>query len=180
MANPKRGTIVFVDHSWDGAPVGPEELVTLFIIPADDGGLILKFIAPLHGDPPPPGPPGPTDGLWEHEVVELFIAGAGDPVPYTEVEVGPHGHSLTLTLRGVRQVQERLVPLPVTVKRNITTWEADFSLPPALLPPPPRRFLVCAVHGPPGARRYLCVPPLPGPKPDFHQPDRWAPLVLPS
>lgn len=180
MSEPTAGVIVFIDRTWDDQPVGPEERVTLFLIPTPDGGIIAKFIAPFHRDPPPDAPPGPTDRLWEHEVVELFVAGAGQPVPYTEVEIGPYGHTLVLRLRGVRQVEETLIPLRATMNRDSRAWEAEFTLSPALLPPAPHRFLACSVHGPAQDRRYLCWPPLPGPKPDFHQPDRWTPLIFPS
>lgn len=180
MSGSTPGVIVFLDRTWDDQPVGPDEQVTLFLMAAQNGGIYAKFVAPFHGDPPPSAPPGPTDRLWEHEVVELFIAGEGEPVPYTEVEVGPYGHTLVLRLRGVRRVEESLLPIRATVGREGGVWEVDFTIPPELLPPGPYRFLACAVHGPPEARRYLCWPPLPSPKPDFHQPDRWAPLRFPT
>lgn len=159
-----------IAHTWDTTPATPAERasVTVERVPH---GLRLRIDAPFHGDPPPPGPSGPTDGLWAYEVVELFIVGAGaDGVPeYTEVEVGPHGHHLVLRLRGRRQAYARCLPLSVTVERAGARWTAVAHLPDALLPPPPHTANAFALHGVGESRRYLCATPTGGAQPDFHR-----------
>src|SRR5690349_13129517 len=97
-------TTLTIDRLWNGADASEREraAVALAWVP---GGLRIDVDAPFHGDPAPPARPGPCDRLWEFEVVELFLAGAasdGSPVPYTEVELSPHGHYLVLRLLGVR------------------------------------------------------------------------------
>ena len=47
-------------------------------------------------------------------------------------------------------------------------------------PPSPWRANAYRIHGPPDARAYLAATPLPGPQPDFHQPQRFAPVELPA
>ncbi len=169
-----------VGTTWDGAPVGADEAAELRLS-WSDGALALAVDAPFHGDPPPACPPGPTEGLWEHEVVEVFLAGAPLPdgrIPYTEVEIGPHGHYLVLRLLGVRAVETRLLPLTLTVTREGSRWRATARLDRRLVPEGPLRGNAYAIHGVGPARRYLAWQPVPGPAPDFHQPERFAPLAI--
>ena len=58
--------------TWDGQPARDSERATLTLSATPDA-LHIAVDAPYHGDPPPPGAPGPCWRLWEHEVVELFI-----------------------------------------------------------------------------------------------------------
>ncbi|HVS02548.1 MAG TPA: hypothetical protein VMT16_07245, partial [Thermoanaerobaculia bacterium] len=163
--------------TWDGRPVAASEVVTLTLKPLRRG-LRLRVEAPFHGDPPPAGPPGATDRLWEREVVELFLVGAGEPVPYTEVELGPHGHHLVLRLAGVRQVVASRLPLRYRAAIAGGRWAGEALLPRDLLPPPPHRVNAFAIHGSGEARRFLAMAPVPGPRPDFHQLARFPVLDL--
>lgn len=143
--------------------------------------LLIAIAAPFHGDPPPPGPPGPTPGLWEHEVIELFVVGtgpAGAAPRYTEVELSPSGHHLVLRLEGVRNVIADRLPLTLRTYRRAGRWLAAARLDLRLLPSPPWRANAFAIHGPPHSRRFLAATPLPGARPNFHQPERFAPLTL--
>src|SRR5262245_55837907 len=95
-----------IASTWDGLPLPAAEQarLRLRLTPRE---LLLALAAPFHADPRPAGPPGPTPRLWEHEVVELFLAGAGSgsgPPRYTEIELSPWGHHLVLRLEGVRNV----------------------------------------------------------------------------
>ncbi|MDP2308457.1 MAG: hypothetical protein Q8P18_20730 [Pseudomonadota bacterium] len=155
-----------IASTWEGGPAAPGELATLVLVARDDG-LHLSFDAPLHDDPPPAAPPGALWGLWEHEVVELFVLGAGDR--YTEIELGPHGHHLLLRLDGRRNVVERLLPVEARWSRGEGRWRVECVLPEAVLPPRPRRFNAYAIHGIGAARRYLAWSPVPGDQPDFHR-----------
>lgn len=175
--SPARLTPLLIGHTWDGGLARPDE-VTLLTLASDEGGLTLRLNAPLHGDPPPDAPPGPTWALWEHEVVELFIAGPGedDAVRYLEIELGPYGHHLVLTLAGRRHVVERCLPLDVTTHRLADRWTAEARIPQRLLPEGPLRVNATAIHGQGAARRYLSHVALPAAAPDFHQPQRFVTL----
>lgn len=115
---------LLIDRTWDGRPLPPAEWVHLDLT-ATAEGLRIAVDAPFAGEPPPPHPPGPTPGLWEYEVVELFLADA-DTVcawitaganpssgpAYSEIELGPYGHHLVLTFGAVRR--PLAVGLPIT------------------------------------------------------------------
>jgi hypothetical protein len=142
------------------------------------GRVDVAVEAPFHGDPPPAGPAGPSPGLWEHEVVEVFVASAAEPHRYTEVELSPWGHHLVLRLDGVRRVAASALPLAFRSRRRAGRWLGAARLPLSLIPDPPWRVNAFALHGEGASRRYLAATALPGPQPDFHQPDRFAPLAI--
>lgn len=169
-----------ITQTWDGHPIGTDEQVTLSLSPTADG-LRIEVDAPFHADPPPLDPPGPTDHLWEFEVVELFLAGqitSGGLVPYTEVELSPHGHHLVLRLEGIRRPVERLLPLSYEATIAGERWSGIALLPWAYLPEGLLSVNAYALHGTGENRRYLAMVPVPGTVPDFHQPAVFRPLLL--
>lgn len=172
-----------VARTWDGTPIPRAERVRFEIRDAGPA-LRIEVEAPFHDDPPPPGRPGPTDGLWEHEVVELFVVGGargGEPEPeYTELELSPHGHYLLLRHRGVRQVVERLLAIDFTARISGGRWRGAALLPRELLPAAPHRVNAFAIHGSGAERRYLAMTPVPGRRPDFHRLDVFETLELPG
>lgn len=179
-----------IAQTWDGQPVDSDEQVTLDLSAADGDRLHIRVRAPFHGDPAPAGRPGPTIGLWEHEVVELFVLGAPPDAPpdappvYTELEVGPHGHHLVLRLRGVRAVEEKLLPLQYTAavvtSHGRDVWQGDALLDRSILPPPPHRINAYAISGVGAARRHLALYPVPGDGPDFHRLACFGEVTLPG
>ncbi len=157
-----------IASTWEGAPAAPGERVTLLL--EDDGETLRVSVdAPRHDDPPPDAPPGPVWGLWEHEVVELFVLGPDET--YTELELGPHGHHLLLRLAGRRNVVERMLPVDARWgdRGADGRWRVDAVLPAAVLPPRPWRINAYTIHGKGGGRRYLAWSPAPGEAPDFHR-----------
>lgn len=155
-----------IASTWDGLPAHASEVVHLRLGPVA-AGFALELDAPFHGDPPPSAPPGPTWGLWNHEVVEVFLLGDGER--YAEVEVGPFGHHLVLRLHGRRNVVERGLPLDLHVEREAARWWARALLDTALVPEGSLRVNAYAVHGAGDGRRYLAWRPVPGERPDFHR-----------
>lgn len=144
-------------------------------------GLRITVDAPYHGDPPPAGPPGPTDGLWDFEVVELFVVGAADDEGrprYTEIELSPHGHHLVLELAGERNIVRRLLPLEYRAVVDGKRWSGEAILEGRFLPPPPYRGNAFAIHGRGAGRRYLAATPVPGERPDFHRVTCFPWLIL--
>lgn len=161
--------MIRVAHRWDGAPLA-RPVATLRMEPGPVWRIEVE--ADFFGDPAPPSPPGPTDRLWEHEVVELFLVGDGER--YTEIELGPHGHHLVLQLDGVRRVVRARIPIAYEVTRTGDRWRGVARVDAALLPAP-RRWNAFAIHGVDAARRYCAAVPVPGPAPDFHRLDAFAP-----
>ncbi len=160
-----------IAQTWDGLPARPGEAVAL-CLEGSEKGLSLCIDAPFFADPSPPSPPGPCWGLWDYEVVELFVCGPGEQ--YTEIEVGPYGHHLVLRLDGVRQIIERELALDFAVQRGEGRWQGRAEIPRAFLPDGPHRINAYAIHGQGEGRRYLCWSPTRGDAPDFHRLDAFV------
>lgn len=168
-----KSTSLEIAHTWDGVPVGADERVSLELR-FDAATLEVRVDAPFHGDPAPPAPPGSLDGLWEFEVVELFLL--GEDRRYLELEFGPFGHYLVLELGGPRQVRRRGLPLVFASERDAGRWTGCASVPTGLLPPSLRAANAYAMHGQGVGRRHLACHPVPGVEPDFHQLECFGPL----
>lgn len=167
-----------IERFWDGAELPVHARALVRVTQGSDGGdLHVTLDAPYHGDPPPQCAPGPTARLWEHEVVEVFIAGVGGR--YLELEFGPAGHHLVLQFDGIRRVTGSGLPLDYRVlSRDGRRFTAEAYLPAAYLPPGRLRANAYAIHaagcgGRPG-RCHHAHAPVPGHQPDFHQPDQFV------
>lgn len=162
-----------IDRLWDGTPV-PDDEVAGIEIGFSEKEAVVEVTSPYHDDPAPTDPPGPTDRLWEYEVVEVFLLGSGG---YLEVELGPHGHYLAIEFAGRREPRRRLIPIDYRVtSRDATRWSGAAVLPGGLLPANLDRFNACRVHGTGAGRRFLSVFPLPGERPDFHRLECFGPI----
>ncbi len=171
-----------IKSMWRGRPATDREWVILTLTGTDDS-LIVHIDAPFHGDPAPEAPVGPTPALWEHEVVELFIAGPG--ARYIELEFNPYGHWLALALDGVRNIVDDRLPIRFHTFIAGRVWSGRAVIPRSVLPAGPHRVNATAIHGgrdpkrPSLKRRHLSWQPLTGDTPDFHQLEAFAPLALP-
>lgn len=155
-----------IDRTWDGRPADPSEAGRVELVPAS-GRLVVLVDAPFHGDPPPVGPPGSTERLWEHEAAEVFLVGRG--AAYLEIELGPFGHFLVLELRGERNVVRRGLPIAYSAEIDGSRWRARAELDEAYLPPGIASGNAYLLHGTGEARRHLAAFPVPGDRPDFHR-----------
>ena len=156
-----------VETLWDGTPLAPEDHVEVNLC-LMERGLEVRIEAPFYGDAPPLAPIGSTWKLWEHEVVELFVCGAD--AHYTELEVGPHGHHLVLTLKGRRNIVNTVMPHELSVEPpEGGRWRAVLTLPFDTLPQRPWTLNAYAISGEGDARRYAAAYPVPGDTPDFHR-----------
>lgn len=165
--------ILLIDKTWDGVPIGADEIARVELTSERDR-VIANVDAPFHDDPPPAGPTGPTEGLWEHEVVEIFLLGRDDT--YLEVELGPHGHHLVLENRGVRNAVRRGLPLHYEAIIEGRRWRGAASIPRQWLPERLDRGNAFAMHGAGAARRHLAAFPVPGDRPDFHRLASFGPV----
>lgn len=169
-----------IAHTWDGVsvPVSSRARIDLW---AEPRWLRIAVDAPFWSDPPPPGPAGLLDGLWAFEVVELFLA-EGSPRSehsnrYVEVELSPHGHHLTLLLRGIRQ-RVAQVPISFRALRRPHRWCGMAMLPWSCVPSGPLIANAYAIHGQGDARQHLAMATVPGAQPDFHRLDRFVPIAI--
>jgi hypothetical protein len=166
-----------VGKTYDGDVVGPLEQVSLRLSGLPES-LLLEIEAPFHDDPPPEKVAGSTPGLWDFEVVELFVCGPEED--YIEIEVGPHGHYLALRLSGVRQPIEAGMLLQVETAITGQTWRGRVHIPREALPEGPHRINAYAIHGQGASRRYLAAFPTGGAAPDFHCLNSFQAVVLPG
>lgn len=162
-----------IERYWDGAPCphahlhGCVELVT-----NDDG---LEIAASLPHQPAPRIPAAPRGArvgdLWEYDVVECFLAGAGGR--YLEVELGAGGHFLVLSFSAprVRSDSHEALALPVEFASDASGWRSRVVIERALVPPGLSALNAFVIAG--GA--HLAYGSLPGAAPDFHQPARFVP-----
>ena len=158
-----------VRQSWNGGPLRRNEFARIELrIGAPGGGALeVEIEATDYGDPAPATCPGRCDGLWNFEVVELFLLGDGDR--YLELEFGPHGHFLALTLEGRRRIVPSDLAVEFTAERRGPRWHGRARVPLGGLPPGLRAANAYAIHGEGEARRYLAWAPVPGAQPDFHR-----------
>jgi len=168
-----------IDKRWDGRPLLAKEHAHVRVS-AVPGGLHLEVEAPFYGDPAPDSDPGPTWALWDHEVVEWFVVGSGDPRPYLEVELGPHGHHLVLRLRGIRKPIQRMLALNYRAAIEHKRWRGEAIIPAHYLPPGPHVANAFAIHGQGAERVYSACTSVPGAAPDFHRLEYFEPVVLPG
>jgi hypothetical protein len=109
--------------------------------------------------------------LWEYDVVECFVVGAEH---YLEVELGAGGHFLVLAFARPRvcvQAYEALTPHMAfePSMARATAWRASILVLWAMVPVGVKSVNAYVIS----REHYLCYHPLPGPRPDFHQPDRF-------
>ena len=129
--------------------------------------------------------------LWKGNVVEWFL---GNPKTgrYLEVHLAPSGRwwSCTFSTIRVRETPEgRPLPLSVVHHRRDKAgkrWEASVQVPTAvlckLLAAPSvmelRTNLAAVVYPVTGRPLYFSHAPLPGLKPNFHQPEAWLGMMI--
>jgi hypothetical protein len=164
-----------IERRWDGAP---SEAVRASLEIAVVGDALE-----LRSELRQPGPARIPDAragtrvanLWEYDVVECFLGGAGGR--YLELELGAGGHFLALSFRARRIRSDehmRLTPAISHHRGPDGTLATTLRVPVGLLPPRVNSIGAFAIAG--GV--FLAHRPVPGTAPDFHQPDLWAPARL--
>lgn len=166
-----------IKRLWDGERARPAERSEVAFALGPEG-LSIEMSAPFHRDPPPLAPPGRTEALWEYEVIELFLA--NDSGHYLELEFGPHGHYLALLFSGIRQLSPQDIPVSFQAQIDGESWRGTARVETSYLPSQLRRANAYAIHGQAKNRRFLAAYPVPGPRPDFHQPHLFPPWVIAS
>ncbi len=162
--------LLAIERTWDAVPALAGERASLELtLNASELRLVVE--APFHGDPAPPLSRGSCPRLWEYEVVECFLVGSD--ARYLEVEMGPHGHYLLLSLHGRRNIVEQGMVADYRCQVLGQRWVAELAVARALVPDALSRLNAFAVHGSGVARRHLCWSPLPAEAADFHQIERF-------
>jgi hypothetical protein len=157
-----------INKTWNGEPA-PEALHTEVWLTERDRGLEIRVHAPVYPNQRLPEAPHDSrvNGLWEYDVVEVFLVGADGK--YLEVELGPGGHWLVLGFDGVRQRSSDYADLKPDHRNSSAvegTWQSIITIPWELVPRPLARLNAFVIAG----GEHLAMSPVPGAAPDFHQP----------
>jgi hypothetical protein len=157
-----------IERAWDGRPGPGASLRGLARLQVCDGG--IAFEAQLsHAAPArvPDAPPGTrVANLWEYDVVECFLVGAGGR--YLELELGAGGHFLALLFDAPRRRCDELAGWQPRLAHaaSASGWTARMLAPWSIVPAP-----ICALNAFVAAGGALLAHhPLPGARADFHQP----------
>ena len=163
---------------WDGTPCANARLHGVVTLGAEGEGLCITASLPHQACPCVPATPPRTRvaNLWEYDVVECFIVGAEC---YLEVELGAGGHFLVLDFaapRVCRNAYEAFVPRMTFAPclEGKPAWRSSILIPWSMVPMHAQGVNAYVISG----HHYLCYHPLPGPKPDFHQPERFPSVRL--
>lgn len=159
-----------VDRLWNGDVCPDEHVWAVLELSAEQTGLRVKVESPILSEQKIPldVPVGSrVDELWNFDVVELFLVGPGHR--YFELELGAGGHFLALSFDRIRHrsnEHKTFEPI-INHHKTETNWVSELIIPWTLIPEN-IRALNTFVYA---AGQFLSMSPLPGDKPDFHQPD---------
>lgn len=163
-------TEFFIQKLWNGEPSPDERLWARVFLSQERAGLRVRVVSPmLHEQSIPDAPMGTrVDGLWNHDVVEIFLVGPGHR--YLEIELGAGGHFLVLGFESIRrrsQAYEDFAPVVRYEKTHEKEWTSDVLIPWEMIPDNVRAVNMFAIL----SGQFLAFSPVPGEKPDYHQPD---------
>lgn len=159
-----------LNHFWNGAVCTDESLQAEVWISQSGKGLVIRCQAPILPDQRVPNAPRDMrfDELWNYDVVEVFLVGAGGK--YLEVELGAGGHWLVLGFDGIRHRSNDYIDFNPD-HRNASAvpgfWQSIITIPWNMVPEGFHALnAFTIVNG-----SYLAMNPVPGTEPDFHQPE---------
>ena len=167
---------VRVEKRWNGEDCSREDLhASAWLSQTDDGVVIRVQALVLEDQKMPEAEVGARfDGLWDFDVVEVFLV--GDNHHYLEVELGAGGQWLVLEFDEIRKRSNDHADLQPKFShiRGDEVWSAEIVIPRDLVPEGFRGMCVFVIAG----GKFLSLVPMPGDEPDFHQPDVFSDASL--
>jgi hypothetical protein len=126
---------------------------------------------------PPGAPVGPTDGLWRHTCLEVFV-GHPAPGPYLEFNFAPSGQWAAYRFSGYRAGMAPLTGIrppriEVRTRPDQLLLSADLELPRDVAAGRLRLAVTAVVESAEGVLAYWAQRHAPG-RPDFHHPHSFA------
>ena len=160
-----------LERLWNGAACPDPSLRGRVWLAARPAGIEMAAAGPAPIRTPDAPPGTRVADLFEYDVVECFLAGEGGL--YLEVELGPGGRFLVLGFDAPRRLADDHVDFDPELRfeQGRRGWSARIMLPWRIVPPGLRALNAFLIAGEP--RRHLAYHPLPGERPDFHQPERF-------
>ena len=167
-----------VERGWDGAPADDPLLCGIVRLQSTPEGIAFEASLPHQASPRVPGAPAGTRvaNLGEFDVVECFLVGRDGR--YLELELGSGGHFLALRFDAPRRCSDALEALrpELTHRADARGWSARMLAPWRIVPAEIVALNAFVAAG----GRLLAHRPLPGGRPDFHQPARFPAARLDS
>jgi len=159
-----------IERCFDGAVCSDDRLSATVSLSRRKDGLLIRAQSPLlHDQSIPEAPKGTRVGnLWNYDVVEVFLVGPGHR--YLEIELGAGGHWLVLGFDRIRHRENEFESFSPTFrywKTEDRAWVSQIVIPWEMIPENIRAMNAFMI----AAGKFLAWSPVPGVKPDFHQPD---------
>ncbi|HAU65809.1 MAG: hypothetical protein UT30_C0010G0029 [Candidatus Uhrbacteria bacterium GW2011_GWF2_39_13] len=166
-----------IEHLWDGSLCVDERLWADVSLVQNKQGLLIKTRSLILGNQNIPQAPTGTrvEGLWNYDVVEVFLVGPGHQ--YLEIELGAGGHFLVLGFDSIRHCShtfEMFYPQIYFKQSSEHYWSNEILIPYHMIPENIRAINAFAIL----SGQFLAYAPVPGEKPDFHQPDHFPFFAL--
>ncbi|KAF2364534.1 hypothetical protein FHG87_004712 [Trinorchestia longiramus] len=148
--------------------------------------LVVTAEAVFSNDPVPEGVLSGSNfvGLWDYEVMDLFLA--NDQDQYIQIELSPYGLFCVLLFDGERQNIRYSLPVDDvefsfdTDSSGVWYWTTQLTVPTQYIPPNITKFNAYSSHGVGESRVYEAYSPAPrdAAQPDFHNLVYFAPIDL--
>lgn len=166
-----------VNRFWNGEACPDETYHAEVWITQGERGLTIRTHALLRDDMQVPSAPRDKrfDGLWDYDVVEVFLVGQDGK--YLEVELGAGGQWLVLGFDGVRHRSNDYMdfnPDHRNASATPGTWQSIITIPWEMVPQPLARLNTFAIFN----GQHLAMNPVPGKEPDFHQPGTYPEVEI--
>lgn len=165
-----------VSRYWSGEPCGDASYCAQVWLSHSEAGVKIQVEAAVLEEQliPEGSTDKPFDGLWDYDVVELFLVGENGH--YLEVELGAGGHWLVLSFDAVRHRSNSHLDLEAvrTFEKDATTWKSSIVIPWELIPQPVKSLNAYAIC----QGSFLAYNPVPGVIADYHQPETFPAASL--
>lgn len=152
-----------IETTWNNQTVYHEPVKITFESNLDLSNLTIKIDAPFFNDPPKPTKMiGEFFNLWDYEVVEVFFL--NDEGKYLELEFGPHGHFISLLLKGPQEVINKGLIFSYNSEILNNRWQGEANIPELFFPKKTTKMNAYAIHGSDKNRVYESLYPTPNGK----------------
>jgi hypothetical protein len=157
-----------VNRYWNGEACDEVSYCAQVWLSHSEAGVTIKAQAQVYKEQLIPVGPidKPFDGLWDYDVVELFLVAASGH--YLEVELGAGGHWLVLGFDGVRHRSNDYADFKpeLNYDNDGAVWTSTIVIPWNMIPQPVTSLNAYAIC----QGQFLAYTPVPGVVADYHQP----------
>lgn len=152
-----------ITTTWNNETVNHEPVNITLDSDIDSSSLQIRIDAPFFNDPIRPSENiGEFFNLWDYEVAEVFFL--NDEGKYLELEFGPHGHFISLLLKGPQDLVKKGLIFDYKSEIFGNRWYGKAKIPEAYFPKNTTKMNAYAIHGSNDSRVYESLFPTPNGK----------------